>query len=167
MAFSELFGGANLISVKLENCNNVISGEITLIQDTLNIRYAMNGTGKSTLAKALKLSATSGDLSTLKTFGESVDPTCQVVPPFANVLVFDEEFVSNIVFRESEVIQNAFEVFIKTPEYEERQRLINERLKEMHIDTASNQEYGKLLQTGQAVLGKFTKTSDNKLKKTG
>jgi|688.fasta_scaffold73481_2 hypothetical protein len=167
MTFSELFGGANLISVKLENCNNVISGEITLIQDTLNIRYAMNGTGKSTLAKALKLSATSGDLSTLKTFGESVGPTCQVVPPFANVLVFDEEFVSNIVFRESEVIQNAFEVFIKTPEYEERQRLINERLKEMHIDTASNQEYGKLLQTGQAVLGKFTKTSDNKLKKTG
>jgi hypothetical protein len=38
--------------------------------------------------------------------------------------VFDEDFVSTIVFRESEVIQNAFEVFIKTSQYEEKQRLI-------------------------------------------
>lgn len=156
-----------MISVKIGNCNNVREGEITLHPNTLNIRYAMNGTGKSTVARAIKLATVGADLSPLKTFGEAHVPTCNIAPPFGNVLVFDEEFVSTIVFRESEVIQNAFEVFIKTPEYEEKQRLINEGLKEMHIDTEANQDYGKLLTTGQDVLKKFTKTNDNRLKKTG
>jgi hypothetical protein len=156
-----------MISVKISNCNNVSDAEITLLPDTLNIKYAMNGTGKSTVAKAIKLVAAGSDLSSLRTFGEVLDPSCQVLPPFGNVLLFDEEFVSNIVFQESEVIQNAFEIFIKTPEYEEKQRLINEGLKEIHIDTTSNREYGKLILTGQDILRKFTKTNDNKLKKTG
>lgn len=156
-----------MITIRLEHCNNVASAEISLFPNNLNIMYAMNGTGKSTIAKAIKLVASSGDFSALKTFGEVRAPSCTIVPPIPKVLVFDEEFISTIVFRESEVIQNAFEVFIRTPEYEEKQRLINERLKKMHIDTAADQEYGNLLQTGQAVLSKFTKTIDNKLKKTG
>ena len=86
--------------------------------------YGMNGTGKSTIAKAIRLSAAEGDLSSLKTFGENLPPACQCLPPIPKVLVFDEDFVSTIVFRESEVIQNAFEVFIKTSQYEEKQRLI-------------------------------------------
>jgi len=156
-----------MITVKIENCNNVASAEIVLLREKLNISYGMNGTGKSTIAKAIRLTAAGGDLSSLKTFGENFPPTCKCLPPIPKVLVFDEDFVSTIVFRESEVIQNAFEVFIKTPQYEEKQRLINERLKEMHIDTATDQDYGNLLQTGQSVLNKFTKTNDNKLKKTG
>lgn len=156
-----------MIKVKIEHCNNIVGAEIELLPDTLNIRYAMNGTGKSTIAKAIKLVAAGGDLSTLKTFGGILPPTCTILPPIPKVLVFDEEFVSTIVFRESEVIQKAFEVFIRTPAYDQKQRLINEHLKEMHIDTTSDQGYGDLLQTGQAVLSKFTKTNDNKLKKTG
>jgi ABC-type molybdenum transport system ATPase subunit/photorepair protein PhrA len=156
-----------MITVKIENCNNVASAEIVLLSDKLNISYGMNGTGKSTIAKAIRLSAAEGDLSSLKTFGENLPPACQCLPPIPKVLVFDEDFVSTIVFRESEVIQNAFEVFIKTSQYEEKQRLINERLKEMHIDTATDQDYGNPLQTGQSVLNRFTKTNDKKLKKTG
>lgn len=103
----------------------------------------------------------------MQPFGATGVPNCTITPSISKVLVFDEDFISTIVFRESEVIQNAFEVFIKSPDYEEKQRRVNEQLKDLHIDTSANLEYGKLLQTGQAVLGKFTKTNDGKLKKTG
>ncbi len=81
--------------------------------------------------------------------------------------MFDESFISTIVFKESEVIENAFEIFIKSQEYDKKQAEINERLKELQLGLNSNPEYSNLLNTGKLVLGKFTKTSADTLKKIG
>ncbi len=40
----------------IKNCNNIKEAEITLAINALNIKYAANGTGKSTIAKAIELS---------------------------------------------------------------------------------------------------------------
>lgn len=127
----------------------------------------MNGTGKSTIAKAIHLSSTGGDLNTLKTFGETSTPSCTVSPVLEKVLIFDETFVSTIVFQQSEVIENAFDVFIKSPEYDQKQKDVNERLKELRLDLASNEEYARLVSTGKSVLGKFSKNNNDSLKKVG
>ncbi len=156
-----------MITVDIQNCNNVTAGILVLKENLLNIRYAMNGTGKSTLAEAIHLSSTGGDLKTLMPFGETSTPSCTVSPALAKVLIFDEAFVSTIVFRESEVIENAFEVFIRTPEYDQKQKEINERLKELHLDLAANKEYERLVSTGTLVLGKLSTAKDNSLKKVG
>lgn len=156
-----------MISIKIENCRNIAKAEVTLTPNVLNIRYAMNGTGKTTIAKTIQTLADGNDLADLRTFGADSSPVCEITAPMAKVLTFDEEFLSTIVFQESEVIKNAFEIFIKTPDYEEKQKNINERLKDMNINTAENPEYGILLKTGEAVLAKFTKTAGNTLKKTG
>ncbi|MGV8900326.1 MAG: AAA family ATPase [Burkholderiaceae bacterium] len=71
------------------------------------------------------------------------------------------------MFRESEVIENSFEIFIRTLDYENKQKAINERLKEIHIDSTLDQQLGMLLSTGQSVLDKLSKTAGNELKKTG
>ena len=156
-----------MINIKIENCRNIAKAEVTLTPNTLNIRYAINGTGKTTIAKAIQYLADGNDLIDLKTFGETLEPVIEVSPTIKKVLTFDEKFVSTIVFQESEVISEAFEIFIKTPDYEEKQKHINERLKEMNIDTLQNAEYGNLLKTGEAVLSKFTIINGNQLKKIG
>ena len=43
--------------IKIENCNNIKECDFTINDDTLNIKYAINGTGKSTISKAIKLTA--------------------------------------------------------------------------------------------------------------
>ena len=39
--------------VKLEKCNNIETGSVELMEHTLNLKYAVNGSGKTTIAKAL------------------------------------------------------------------------------------------------------------------
>lgn len=156
-----------MITVSVENCNNVASGTIELTENLLNIRYAMNGTGKSTIAQAILLSSTGGDLEPLRSFGATSKPSCTISPALTKVLRFGEEFVSKIVFLESEVIDNAFEVFIRTPEYDQKQKSINEHLKELHLDLASNNEYERLVSTGKSVLSKLSKNASGGLKKVG
>lgn len=39
--------------LKIKNCNNIDSAEIKIEPEKLNIKYAINGTGKSTIVKAI------------------------------------------------------------------------------------------------------------------
>lgn len=117
-----------MIKINLEHCNNISECEISLKKDTLNIHYAMNGTGKSTIGKALELLSKGEPLDSLKPFNGEVTPTGAINEELKNVLLFNEEFVNTIVFNKSEVIDNAFEVFIKSPKYNELQTSINEKL---------------------------------------
>ena len=41
---------------------------------------------------------------------------------FKGVRVFNEDFVNNMVFKESTVIDNAFDVFIRTSDYEQKRQ---------------------------------------------
>lgn len=159
-----------MFSVELDNCNNIVSAKISLLKNRLNIRYAMNGTGKSTIAKAIELLSKNESLSVLKPFDGDIAPKASVSSDsegINKVLLFNEEFVNTIIFKESEVIQNAFDVFIKTPEYEERQHAINEKLKEINIDTSLNPDLNRLILVGQNVLGKFYLTKSLDFKQTG
>ena len=39
--------------INIKNCNNIDSAEVKLVPSRLNIKYALNGTGKSTIARAI------------------------------------------------------------------------------------------------------------------
>lgn len=156
-----------MITVNINNCNNINSAKIQLLNNHLNIRFGMNGTGKSTIARAIDLKSKNESLSLLKEFGSDIEPTCLISQEIDKVLLFDEEFVNTIVFKESEVIQNAFEVFIKTPEYEEKQKSINERLKNINIDIQQNLDLQTIISVGRSVLLKFSLTKTNEFKQQG
>lgn len=40
-------------NVLIKNCNNIKEASIVIEEGNLNIKFAINGTGKSTIAKAL------------------------------------------------------------------------------------------------------------------
>lgn len=45
------------MKIEIKNCNNVDSGVVEIIENRLNIKYAVNGTGKSTIARAIFLAS--------------------------------------------------------------------------------------------------------------
>lgn len=51
-----------MIEFNIQNCNNINSGTFVLKKNHLNIRYAMNGTGKSTIAEAINCVSTNTDV---------------------------------------------------------------------------------------------------------
>ena len=105
------------MNVNIRNCNNIKNTDITIEKNSLNIKYGMNGTGKSTIAKAL---ANRDQLSELKTFGSNLEPEISMSENINKVEIFNNDFINRIIFNGSEVIDNGFEIFVKTEEYDSK-----------------------------------------------
>lgn len=45
------------MDIEIRHCNNIERARITLTADKLNIKFAPNGTGKSTLSRAISCAA--------------------------------------------------------------------------------------------------------------
>ena len=93
-------------NVVIKNCNNIKETSIIIEEGNLNIKFAINGTGKSTIAKALLKK--DEDLSLLKPFGKEEIPYVECNPNIDNVELFDSDFVNKVVFNGSNVIENAY-----------------------------------------------------------
>ena len=96
----------------------------------------MNGTGKSTLSTAISLFSQGKPLDDLKPFGSDDEfiPTINIDGDIQDVIVFNEDFVNNMVFKESTVIDNAFDVFIRTSDYEQKRQNLDNRLLRLKVD---------------------------------
>lgn len=102
----------------------------------MNIKYGINGTGKSTIALAIEKN---DDLSFLKTFGSVEAPSIEFSENINKVVTFNSDFVNNIVFNGDTVINNSFEVFIKFDQYDEKRKRILEEL-ESYSEFLSDKE---------------------------
>ena len=112
------------MDITLHNCNNIDSGLIQIETGRLNIKYAINGTGKSTIAKALNLKVNNGDFSVLQPFkfqgidNRSYAPSLSINSKINNIAVFDESYINTYVFKKDELLEKSFEIFVKTEQYE-------------------------------------------------
>jgi len=111
--------------ITISDCNSISKAQISLRGSALNIKYGPNGIGKSTIASALVLRA-QGDnaLEELVPFkyregSGHPKPTVVGADEIMNVLVFDDDYVSQFVFQRDEVLKNSFEIFINTDEYKQ------------------------------------------------
>ena len=155
---------AEQINVTLKNCNNIDHASILLFRNNLNLRYALNGTGKTTISKAILLHTRNSDLNALKPFGSSETPYVEFSQPIHDVLVFNDEFIDSVVFKESEVIENSFEVFIKTPEYEERVNTLNQKLSALKIGIQENENLLELTNILDLFAQKLKLNNDGSIK---
>ncbi|MHA1170166.1 MAG: AAA family ATPase [Candidatus Hodarchaeales archaeon] len=156
-----------MIEAKINNCNNITSATIRLKKNYLNICYAMNGMGKSTIALAIKGCSEHNDLDFLHPFGSEIAPTCELSEEGLKVLLFNEGYVDQFVFQQSEVIQNSFEVFIKTPEYLAKQASIKEKLEKMHVNVSQNEDLQRIVSVGKLVKTKLPVTSTGGFRQSG
>lgn len=116
------------MDIEIRNCNNIDEAKISIEPGRLNIKYGPNGTGKSTIAKAIELSARSpSDLSKLTPFkhrGAAVAddqlPLVKNADSFKLTAIFNDDYVNQFVFRQDEVIKDSFEVFIRNELYDQK-----------------------------------------------
>ena len=150
------------IKIAIENCNNISKGVISLEEEKLNIRYGMNGTGKSTLSTAISLFSQGKPMDDLKPFGsdDEIIPTISIDGDIQGVRVFNEEFVNNMVFKESTVIDNAFDVFIRTSDYEQKRQNLDNRLLRLKVDIDEKQPIIQLKNDIAAFAGKLELNHD-------
>ena len=57
------------VTIKIKNCNNIVSGELSIYANKLNVLYGRNGTGKSTIAHAIYLASKGKGLTELIPYG--------------------------------------------------------------------------------------------------
>lgn len=121
------------MQVSIGNCNNITHGIITIEENLLNIKYAINGTGKSTVAKGIECVAGHDEeelknltpYSNIGTTDATLLPHIEGIPENTSIAVFNEAYVDKYVFLEDELVKNSFDIFVKTPRYEQHRDEIN------------------------------------------
>lgn len=157
------------IQIEIKNCNNIDSAAISLEEQKLNIKFAPNGTGKSTIAKAVLLGA-KGDQSLLselipfklrKENPEKKQPEVKGTEALKNIMCFNEDYVSQFVFKLNELLINSFDILIRTEDYKQREQEIEELVRHIKQLFSGNSELETLIANLKEMGNAF------KLSKTG
>lgn len=157
------------IVVKLVCCNNIDCATITLKPNATTVLHGMNGSGKSSVAKAIQLY--NGDdgqtLEVLKPYASESLPSVEGLPSDANILVFNEDYVDNTLFKgDMELIENGYKVFVDTPEYRKAAKATDELLADSVIRLRDEGKVAELLSTVNNLLSCFGKVSRQTYSKT-
>ncbi|HNW27393.1 MAG TPA: hypothetical protein PKN50_02855 [Spirochaetota bacterium] len=113
--------------IQILNCNNIDNGDINIAENRLNIKYAMNGTGKSTIARAIELHIKGGDsINELMPFKyiesktSTEKPSVNGLQGISSVSIFNDDYINQYAFKQDEILTNSFEIFVKTSDYDAR-----------------------------------------------
>lgn len=152
------------MEIIIKNCNSIEEATVVIEENHLNIKYGINGTGKSTIAKAI--ANHTSDLDELLPFKyrenntENIKPTVEGVDSLENVLIFNEEYINQFVFQQNELIENSFEIFIKDDKYVKNQEAIEELMKDVKNLFTDNNELKQIISDLEELSGSFGKSKD-------
>ena len=153
--------------VDISHCNNINNARITISENKLNIKFAPNGTGKSTISRAIMHSVTqdAAGLDNLLPFKfrasnpENFQPTVTGAEHIQDVMCFDEKYVSQFTFQPDELISNSFDIFIKTEAYSQTEREIESIVIAIRQEFSDNAELELFIAHLQELSGAFKLTN--------
>lgn len=162
------------MNIRISNCNNIDNGSISLVEGRLNIKYAINGTGKSTLAKAIELSMSPEQLKSLTPYKYLTEnpvldehkSSVECTPEINKVSIFNEETVNQYTFLPDDLLANSFEILIKTADYEVRMRNIQLLIQEIQNTFRENPDLDQLIAELTTFISGFG-NAKNSYSKTG
>ena len=157
------------IVVKLACCNNIDCATIRLKPNAATVLHGMNGSGKSSVAKAIQLY--NGDdgqtLEVLKPYASESLPSVEGLPSDSNILVFNEDYVDSTLFKgDMELIENGYKIFVDTPEYRKAAKETDELLADAVKRLRDEGKVVELLSTVNNLLSCFGKVSKQTYSKT-
>lgn len=143
------------MNIKIYNCNNIEDGDIQIIENTLNIKYAINGTGKTSLSRAIELSIkdknnASSELIKLKPFKyrnstDNYNPEIIGLENINSIAIFNEDYVNQYVFLKDEIVKNSFDIFIKNEKFESGMSQINNLIETIRTTFEENDDIDILI----------------------
>ncbi|EQB39410.1 hypothetical protein M947_05300 [Sulfurimonas hongkongensis] len=155
------------MNVVLKKCNSIETGEINIADNSLNIKYGINGTGKSTISKAIEYyvidkNNSSNELLKLKPFKyrdnpDENNPEVSGLDSINNVAIFNEDYINQYVFQPNEVLKNSFDILINDEAYQTGMLEINELIKDISKTFEDNQDIEIMLNDLNELLESFGK----------
>lgn len=151
------------MEVEICNCNNIDNGRVSIAEGLLNIKYAINGTGKSTISKAILKSVSSRDsgnneLLELKPFkaisDEGVIPAVNGCEAISNVKVFDESYINDFTYQPDELLKGSFDILIRDESYDSVMAEIEGLVSQIKNHFSEDQEI-------EALIGDFDELSSS------
>ncbi|WP_426305575.1 AAA family ATPase [Acidovorax facilis] len=153
--------------VKLQNCNNIETGCVEIVEGILNLKYAINGSGKTTIARAIlaaireKTGEEKSALSALIPFkyrkDESVKPEVAGIEGFDSIKVFDEKYINDFVFQADELLKGSFDVFIRNDAYDKGMQDINTHIEGMQKALSEDKDIADLIADFSEISSSFGK----------
>jgi len=137
------------IEIVIKNCNNIDNCLISIKKNSLNIKYGINGAGKSSIAKAMLYSIedqnnNSESLKQLKPFkfiGQAGnEPKIYGIEEIKNVKIFNEDYVNKFVFQPDELLKESFDIFIRNDAYEKGLKQIDSLVDAIRKTFIQNEE---------------------------
>lgn len=162
------------MQIQITNCNNLDSAEINLAESKLNIKFAPNGTGKSTIAKAIEFTAKDDAtaLSSLLPFKyrdanlDNLQPSVTGLEQVNKVMFFNDEYVNQFTFKEDELVSNSFEIFIKNDAYIKAEEEINQLVQTIRQQFSSNADLEGFIANLKELNAAFKITTSGSLSKS-
>lgn len=140
------------MDIILENCNNITQGRAIIVEGALNIKYAINGTGKSTISKAITAVVNQDDkaLDLLVPYQFANDPTHRPkvmgVDNIHKGMTFDEAYIDQYMYQTDDLLKDSFEILVRTPDYDRHMAEIGQLLSEINESFQRNPELDSLIQ---------------------
>lgn len=153
--------------VKLEKCNNIETGSVELMEHTLNLKYAVNGSGKTTIARAIlasireRLGTEKDALAALTPFKYRKDssgkPEVTGTETIQSVRVFDESYLNEFVFQADELLKGSFDILIKGDAYEHGMAAIDIHVETMQKALSADKDIADLISDFNEISSSFGK----------
>lgn len=152
------------MEIKITSCNNIDYGVIQIQDKRLNIKHAINGTGKSTIARAIVNAAddakTGGKslLSMIPFKNKGTDGSSNSVvgcEAIKTIKIFDERYVNDIAFQPDELIKGSFEVFVRGEAYEAGIKDIEQLVAAMKNTLTEDAEITELIRDFDEIIKAF------------
>lgn len=155
------------MKIELLRCNNIEIGTVEIKEQTLNLKYAINGSGKTTIAKAIlasvheRLGTEKNALASLTPFKYRQDasgkPEVKGTEAIQVVRVFDERYINDFVFQPDELIKGSFDIFIRGEAYEEGIKEIDAHVEAMQKALSEDKDIGDLISDFNEISSSFGK----------
>lgn len=162
------------MNVEIQNCNNIDSANITITENRLNIKFAHNGTGKSTIAKAL-LCCSTGDKAALadllpfkyrESNPDNIKPKISCTANIKNIMCFNEDYVNQFTFKHEELVSNSFDIFIRTDAYRATEKEIANIVQIIQHQFTENPELDMLISNLKDLSEAFKLTASGQISKS-
>ena len=155
------------MQVQVRKCNNVEIGSVEIKEQTLNLKYAINGSGKTTIARAIlasideRLGIRKNALAELTPFkyrqDESGKPEVTGTEEVQSVRVFDEKYINEFVFQADELLKGSFDIFIKGEAYEQGMKEIDAHVAAMQKALSEDKDIADLISDFNEISSSFGK----------
>ncbi len=162
------------MKIKVGYANNVKSVDLEIDQGYLNIFYGHNGTGKSTIAEAVKSKLNNEPLDKYKSLNfNDRDPIVDISKQL-NCAIYNQDFIDNVVFNKASgsFVNDSFELLVKDENISKLENDLTKMIEDVEKFT-KNEAFAALRENVKSIIDVFTiniksksKLASDKLNKT-